>query len=43
MADKGLIELGEGFSLALKNDGTVVAWGRNDDGQTNPFRRWKDL
>lgn len=26
---------GSGHSLALKPDGTVVAWGRNDFGQTN--------
>ena len=25
---------GEGFTVALKGDGTVVAWGNNSDGQT---------
>ena len=29
------VSAGGGFSLALKNDGTVVAWGWNGYGQTN--------
>ena len=29
------IAAGTEFSLALKNNGTVVAWGRNAEGQTN--------
>jgi hypothetical protein len=29
------IAAGNYHDLALKSDGTVVAWGRNDDGQTN--------
>ena len=29
------ISAGEFYSLALKNDGTVIGWGRNDFGQQN--------
>jgi alpha-tubulin suppressor-like RCC1 family protein len=29
------ISAGTAHSLALKNDGTVVAWGDNSSGQTN--------
>jgi|GEM_PF-1611208 len=32
---KALIAVGAGHALALKSDGTVVRWGRNNEGQLN--------
>jgi len=33
LSDITAIAAGQDYSLALKNDGTVRAWGRNDAGQ----------
>lgn len=33
LKDVTAVDAGTGFVVALKSDGTVVAWGRNDYGQ----------
>src|SRR5437667_10427296 len=35
LSDVVNVAAGLSFNLALKGDGTVVAWGENTDGQTN--------